>query len=179
MKSRLIVTACVAVVITSAAFLLLGMSSAQQVTYAYATFDDQFVVANSTIGKRMKQELDADFAVNQEKIQRLQTDLEHMKTQLDREQNSLSEEQLLQRQAQLQSKAMEYQQMYVEIDQQMREKYARQLEKLTEIIKPVVQQYAEENGFAMVLSKANPSVWYTHDSIDITDIILERLNSQR
>ncbi|MFQ5515660.1 MAG: OmpH family outer membrane protein [Myxococcota bacterium] len=46
-------------------------------------------------------------------------------------------------------------------------------------VEKIVRELGEQKGFALVLEKSSPGVLYTADALDITDLVIERLNERK
>nr|WP_239525453.1 OmpH family outer membrane protein [Marinitoga litoralis] len=101
-----------------------------------------------------------DLAYYQNKINKMQEDYQNLKN------SGASQEELAQKQQELQTRINEYQKA-------IQEEYSQKTNLLLEEVKNKVIEYAQANGYNLVLYE--PSVLYADDLVDITPQIIELL----
>lgn len=101
-----------------------------------------------------------DLAYYQNKINKMQEDYQNLKN------SGASQEELTQKQQELQTRISEYQKA-------IQDEYSQKTNLLLEEVKNKVIEYAQANGYNLVLYE--PSVLYADDLVDITPQIIELL----
>ena len=146
------------------------------------TININSAILYSNEGQRDFEAMRKKFEPKQNELKSQSDEIDQLKKQLNTQGNTLNEDAkaTLQRQIEQKQKALErgQQDFQDEVSGQENEIAQRILQKMA----PVVQKYAKDNGFALLLDTSNqwpqgPVLWQT-DTIDITKGVVEVYNAQ-
>ncbi len=107
----------------------------------------------------------------------MQSAAQDLRAKITEGQFSLTEERLAELKKQLEDKVIELQRFN---DDANRELQKRQEEMLTDIqgkVMPIINAVGREGGYTMIFNKFESGLVYANEAIDITDEVMERLNS--
>lgn len=138
----------------------------------------QDAIANTNEGKKELEALQQKFAPRQAKLQEQNDELEKLKKQLQAQGDKLSEEERSKRvrsgtekQKALQRDAEDFQNEVQAAEQEI-------LNRLGKKMLDVLEKYARENGYAVVMDVSNPQtpVLYAHPGTNITKSLVDAYN---
>lgn len=115
------------------------------------------------------------------RIQSRRKELQEMRQNLKEEGSLLSKQQRQKKQQQMARKMQALQQRAQQSQQQLQMKKQELLAPVLKKIDPVLREVAEENGYNVIYSYGrsdNPNVLWVDDELNITEQIIERLDSQ-
>lgn len=175
-------------VLSLALVLLLGISAARaQAPVAGATTGNkvgivsiQDAIANTNEGKKELDALQQKFAPRQAALQTQNDELENLKKQLQAQSDKLSDEErnsrvrsATEKQKSLQRSAEDFQNEVQTAEQEI-------LNRLGKKMLDVMEKYAKENGYAVVLDVSNPQtpVLYAHPGTNITKNLIDAYNAE-
>lgn len=117
----------------------------------------------------------------QRKMQKKRQELTELQKQLQQEGSLLSADQRKKKQQQMRKQMQSLQQRAQRSQQMVQQRRAKLLKPVLEKIDPVVRSVAEEQGYNVIYSygqRDNPSVLWVAEELNITDDIIERLESK-
>jgi outer membrane protein len=176
-------------VLSLALILVLGISAARaQATAAtgapasnkVAIVSIQDAIANTNEGKKELDALQAKFAPRQAALQSQNDELENVKKQLQAQSDKLSDEErnsrvraATEKQKTLQRNAEDFQNEVQTAEQEI-------LNRLGKKMLDVMEKYARENGYAVVMDVSNPQtpVLYANPQTNITKNLIDAYNAQ-
>lgn len=115
------------------------------------------------------------------RIQSQREELQKMRENLKEEGSLLSEQQRKKKQQKMAQQMQALQQRAQQSQQELQMKKQELLAPVLKKIDPVVREVAEENGYNVIYSYGrsdNPNVLWVDDELNITEQIIERLDSQ-
>jgi len=161
--------------ISFSAVFLLGL--AQQQGEQYVVINAQEVLVKSNMGQQIQKEMEG---MQQREQQRLEGMQEEVKQLEQRATNpSLSEADRQSLVAQLQNKRTGLQRAYEDAQRYFQKESQKKLQDLERRIMPVIEAVARENGFKMVFDVSSSGIAYSDPGVNITDLVVQRLNSMR
>jgi outer membrane protein len=175
-------------VLSLALVLLLGISAARaQAPVAGATTGNkvgivsiQDAIANTNEGKKELDALQQKFAPRQAALQTQNDELENLKKQLQAQSDKLSDEErnsrvrsATEKQKSLQRSAEDFQNEVQTAEQEI-------LNRLGKKMLDVMEKYAKENGYTVVLDVSNPQtpVLYANPGTNITKNLIDAYNAE-
>src|SRR5438552_11867283 len=166
-KSKLLVVFTMAVAAALAA-------NAQAPTKV-AVISIQGAIARTKDGKKAIAELDSKAAPKRKELDQKQTDINTLKDQLSKGSNTLSEATKADLYKTIQQKTTSLQRDFEDAQADMDQEQQKILQQLGQKILAVIERYARDNGFAMVVDVSSPQtpVMYASPSIDITKEIID------
>ncbi len=122
----------------------------------------------TTKSDRVKSELDSVARSFQTEVQEYQENMATMSTTQRQE----TEERLMQKQQAIQ-------QQQQQVGNQLRQESDEVIDSIVEKVKEYVREYGEENGYTYIFgSNESANIMYAEDGLDITEEVLEKLNSR-
>jgi outer membrane protein len=140
----------------------------------------QEAIANTNEGKKELEALNQKFASRQAALQTQSDELENMKKQLQAQGDKLSDEErntrirtVTEKQKSLQRSAEDYQNEVQQAEQEI-------LNRLGKKMLDVLEKYARDNGYAVVMDVSNPQtpVMYANPGTNITNQLVEAYNAE-
>lgn len=126
-------------------------------------------------GQKAAAELDAKAAPKKKELEQKQNDINSLQDQLSKGQNTLSESTKGDLYKNIESKKKSLQRDYEDAQAEMDQEQQKLLQQLGQKMMAVIERYARDNGYTMVVDVSNPQtpVLYASPSIDITKEIIE------
>ncbi len=168
--------------LVSIALLALAMTTGSLVAQAaapvkIAVVDLELVVAQSASGKALQAKLEQFQSDVQAQAETMSTKARELQTQITNGANSLSEEKLSELQKQLEDAGIAIRRLR---DDKQREGQKMQTEGLREIegqLEPVFEAIQNEQGYDLILNNVPGVVVMAKETVDITPMVVERLNA--
>ena len=138
------------------------------------------VMAETELGKASRVSLEGFQTQKQNEFQAEINKLRTDAAQLESQRSILSAEAFAAKQNELQQRELQLQQKGKDIDRQMQTMQTAELEKFFAVAGPVVEAIGKEMGFALIYDHPNrrgTQILYFNPDLDITDIVIERVNS--
>ena len=168
MKSKLFASFTLAVATALAA-------NAQGPPTKVAVISIQGAIAATKDGQKAIAELDSKAAPKRKELDQKQTDINNLKDQLNKGTNTLSEATKAELYKNIQQKTTSLQRDFEDAQADMDQEQQKMLQQLGQKILAVIERYARDNGFALVVDVSSPQtpVMYASPSIDITKEIID------
>ena len=144
-----------------------------------AVIDVQRVVSESDPGKEALQKLAGLRDAKAGEGQTLQQDLQALREQFSKQQFTLSEEKLEELQKQIQDKGIALQRFEDDARRELEEARTKELGRLEQQIMPIINVIGQEQGLTLIFNKFQSGLVYADDTIDITDEVIRRFNTQQ
>ena len=138
--------------------------------------DMKYVLNNSKAGKGAQEYLKKALSDNQKKFADTEKNLKNEEADLLGKKNDLTKEEYKKLSDVLRAKVIEYQKTRKEVFDKITKQRSDARKKLLEALTPIMEKYADENEISLVLDKK--SIIITTPATDITEIIVERLNTK-
>ena len=166
-----------AVAITFAALIALVASvataQAQNASPKIAVIDVARVFAEMPERDAISQRLEEEFAEPLAQLQQLETEFEQLRERLQRDQAIMTEEELAAGQEELRQRVAGLQRGGEQINQYMQQRENEERNQLLEKMFLVVDAYALENGYDLIMDKGR--MLFSSPAMDISDQIIERI----
>ncbi len=135
----------------------------------------QGAIAATKDGQKAIAELDSKAAPKRKELDQKQTDINNLKDQLNKGTNTLSEATKAELYKNIQQKTTSLQRDFEDAQADMDQEQQKMLQQLGQKILAVIERYARDNGFALVVDVSSPQtpVMYASPSIDITKEIID------
>lgn len=140
----------------------------------------QDAIANTNEGKKELEALQQKFAPRQAALQSQNDDLENMKKQLQAQGDKLSDEERNNRVRSATEKQKTLQRNYEDFQNEVQGAEQEVLNRLGKKMLDVLEKYAKENGYSVVMDVSNPQtpVLYANPGTNITKPLIEAFNAQ-
>lgn len=144
-----------------------------------AVIDVQRVVSESDPGKEALQKLAGLRDAKAEEGQALQQELQALREQFSKQQFTLSEERLEELQKQIQDRGIALQRFEDDARRELEEARTKELGRLEQQIMPIINQIGQEQGLTLIFNKFQSGLVYADETVDITDDVIRRFNTQQ
>lgn len=155
--------------------IALPAHAANETTVGYV--DMQKVLEESTLGKRLQDQLRKDFEPRAKELAEQERAIQQMQQELASNKPLMSNDQVKKKEQEIQSKIEAYQKQARPVQQDLMKV---QQEKGREIIGPArkaVDTVAKKKKLGMVVERGLAGLLYMDDSLDITDAVIKQLDS--
>lgn len=165
-------------IFTLFAILVAAPLFAQSAPSRIAVIDVQRVLAGSEAGKaayedlqnRQKQHVDR-LKTQEDQIKRLEADFQQKRL-------SLSEDKVQELQQQISDRKISLQRSAQDAERELTAHRDRSLQALEKEIMPVINEIGKEMGFAVIFNKMESGLVYASDAVDVTDVVVKRVNER-
>ena len=168
MKALAITFAALAVLMAS-----MAPAQAQNAAPKIAVLDVSRVFAEMPEREAISRRLEEEFAEPISELERLEREFEALRERMQRDEAIMTADEMAAAQNELQARAQGLQRGGEQINQYMSQREAEERNRLLEQIFVVVDAYAEERGYDVVMDKGR--LLYSSDAIDITETVIERV----
>jgi outer membrane protein len=162
--------------LTSAAALMalaLG-ATAQQTSGKVGVISVQGAIVGTKDGQKASQELDAKFAPKKKEFDSRQSELASLQDQFNKGGSVMNEDKRNQLTRDIDEKKKRLERDMQDAEEELRSEQQRVLQGLGQRMMTVIEKYAKDNGYTMILDVSNPNtpVLYASSGIDITQDIV-------
>ncbi len=161
------------------ACLVFGGAVTAQAEEKIAIVDVQRVVNESIIGKAARSNMESQIQKAKVKLSNLQADFEKGKADLQKQAGILSGSALEERKESLGKKQLEVQRAYQDMQEQLAKANDKEIRKVVDEVQKVVDQLADDKGYAFIFEKDRQSVIYANPQIDITQDVVKILDKKK
>lgn len=160
---------------SAAALLALAFgASAQQPAGKVGVISVQGAIVGTKDGQKASQQLEAKYQPKQKDIQARQSEIASLEDQLRKGGNLMSDEKRTQLQRDIDEKKRRLQRDIQDAQEEFQGEQQQVLQGLGQRMMAVIEKYAKDNGYSMILDVSNPNtpVLYASSGIDITQDII-------
>lgn len=139
------------------------------------------VIAESTAGKAAEDKVKAFYQEKRNELQQEMQTLQEDVKQLESQRSVLSQDAYLERANELQKRELDIQQKSKAAERQFQNMQQEEMQKFFKIAGPIVEAIGVEQGFTLIFDNTptqTNQVIYFDKSIDITDLVIERVNAK-
>lgn len=158
---------------------VMGSLTAHAVEVKIGYIDLQKAIQGTSVGKKAKVELEAEFNKRKKDIESKEADIKKMTEDMEKKKAVLSEEAMQKKQMDVQEEMMKYRELVgknqVEIQKKERDLTAPILEKM----RSVIDKMAKKDSYTVILEKNEQSVLWVKGEIDITDKVVAEFEKQK
>ncbi|WP_456432859.1 OmpH family outer membrane protein [Thermosulfuriphilus sp.] len=155
------------------ALLLLAQWAHAQTAQKIAVIQMQKVVKESKAGQSALKKLNQKFATLQKELKAKEEELKRFKNDLEKKAPLLSPEARQEKERQYQKMLREYKAKREDAEFEIRQAEQKALEPIMKDLRGIVFDYAQKEGFDLIVEKNMPGVYFASDKIDITRKIIE------
>ncbi|MBF0158296.1 MAG: OmpH family outer membrane protein [Magnetococcales bacterium] len=154
-----------------------AVPSAQAAEARFAYVDTPKAIANSEPAKRAREILQRMLEEKQRTLTYREDELKRMRDDLENKKSLMSPEAQTDLAEKFRSKSLEFQRLLEDNQRVLDKENAMWTQKITRGLHKAIEEIGKEKGFGIIFGKGQ--VLYNSSSVDITDQVTERLNSQR
>lgn len=166
------------VVIAVAALLAWGLGAKDDKTLVIGIVDLDQAISATARGKAARDELERKAREAEAKFAPLRDSYEEAVKELEAKRFILSEEALLQKQLDIQGLQNKIETARKEIEGDLELSRARVIVPLRTELVGIVEEVGREGGFSLILMKGMQGVLYSREALDVTDLVIEKLNQK-
>ncbi len=159
-------------------FLLLGVRIGLCKDLKIAVVDIQRVVRESRAGRDAMKVLQAKFERFKQDLEKKKRELERFKQELERRATLLSEEARMEEQRRYSKMLKELKEAEEEAQYELQREEKRLLKPILKKLEEVLKEFAEREGFDLILDKNTPGLYWVSERVDITQRLLKLFNER-
>ena len=163
---------------TIALTLMVAGSASAQDAPKIGYVDLQRALMESKAGQKAKDAFKVDMQKLQAGLKKQQDELEKLKEQLERKARVLKESEREGMEDEYRRKLRDFERSYKDSEADLRRKDSQYTSRILEAMQEIIQAYAEQENYTMILERAASAMLYADDSIDLTDIIVKKYDTQ-
>lgn len=167
---RLIPAALVAVCVAVPAL-------AQQPGLKVATLDTERILLTSATGKKALADLKKLQEQREAEVRTRAQELKDLQTKINEGRLSLAQDKLAELQKQFEDKEISLRRLQDDATRELNKKRDEILAQIDKLVMPVINQVGKEMGFTLIFRKFESGLIYADETVDITNTIIERLDS--
>lgn len=156
---------------------LAGQSTSAASEGKVGVINIQDAILSTEQGKKAMQGLQSKFMPRQQEIRRRQQQVEQLREQLQKQMTTLSADEQRRLSRELTEKQTILRRMTEDAQSDLQYDRENIMRNIGEKMVKVIQQYAPQHGFALILDSSQVSVYYTAKGFDITEAIVKLYNS--
>ncbi len=142
-----------------------------------AVIDTERILLNSQAGKKAVAELKKAQEQKEAEIDRQQKDIHDLQAKIDDGRLSLAQDKLAEMEKQLEDKVITVRRMQDDANRELSKKKDDVLGSVDQRVMPVINQVGKELGYTLIFRKFESGLIYADDAVDITPIIIQRLDA--
>lgn len=177
MPRRLLVAAI------AAAFCLTALTASTATVSAAETkigfIDPRKAIFASAEGKAAEKSFNALLEKKQSEVRPQRDELQKLEEDFEKQKYVLSESALQERSLDLARKRRDYERNLKEVEEDMQIEQIKLLQPVQKRIKEAVAEVGKEKGISLIIDKSMAGVLYFDESLDLTDLVIEKLNKSQ
>lgn len=143
-----------------------------------ACINMQKVLKTSKSGKKVREQLEKKFEKLRKQLQAKQEELQAFKKDLEKKAPLMNEEARAAKERQYKKMLRDFKDQSDDAQFEMRQAEQQMMEPLIKQLEKVVTQIGKEKGYALIIEKNMPGVYYTAPAIDITNTVIKRFDKK-
>lgn len=169
--SRRIVTAFILTTLLGSAPALLAQAP------KIAVIDVQRVLAESTPGKEVQAQLEGLRSQKRTELEGRQQELRDLQARITEQQLSLAPDKLQELRKELEDKAIAFERAQNDANRELQQRGENLVGQMEQRIIPLIDTIGREQGYTLIFNKFQSGLLYAADSVDITSMVIERMNA--
>lgn len=141
--------------------------------------DVQKVINESIVGKAARSNMELEIKKREGPLKKLQNDVEALRKDFEKQASLLSQDALKAKKSQIDSKERELQEEFQKSRGELSKMNNDEIAKVVKDIDAIVKALSAEKGYKMVLEKDSRFVVYADPEFDLTQTVVEKLNSKK
>jgi len=140
--------------------------------------DQRKAVFSSKEGKEAEKRFNDIVEARWEKLRPHQDDLNRLREEYEKQKYVLSEDALQERRIEIMKRQRELERDSKELEEDLQIEQVKLLQPIQKRLEEVIAKIGEEEGLTLIFDKNSAGLLYFDDSMDVTDILIEKLNKQ-
>jgi len=175
MKNRLIVP--FALLMVAGGSLCLNAQTSTPAEAKIGVINMQAAIANTAEGKKVFADLQKKYQPRQQELQRLQQEIQAIQDQLSKQQATLSDEEQGRLSRQVEDKQKLLKRSAEDAQTDFNHDRDEAVNKIVQKMVHVITDYAQQNGYALVLDDAQMPVYFASKQIELTEEMVKRYDA--
>ena len=138
--------------------------------------DQRKAVFASKEGKLAEQRVNDYVQEQSEKLRPRQEDLKRLMEEFEKQKYVLSEDALQERKIDIMRRQRELERDAKEIEEDLQIEQVKALQPIQKKLANIISTIGKEQGLSLIVDKATQGLLYYDESLDVTDLVIERLN---
>ena len=159
-----------------AVLLAPSFASTQEIKIAFV--DARRAVNSSKQGKAAKAKLDTVSESKRQELRPREEELKRLAEEFESQRFVLSKNALQEREIDLLKRRRDLERDFQAAQEEFEIEQRRVMDPLLRAVRAAVQKVGEDKGFTVILERGSPGVLYYEDGLDITDLVIQRLNDK-
>ncbi len=143
-----------------------------------AVIDLQKVVRQSAAGRAAMQKLNKKLEKLQQELKKRQEEIKAFKEDLEKKGPLMNAEARAEKERQLQKMIRDYKEQSDDAQFEMKQAESKVMEPIFKMIENLVNKIGKERGYAVILEKNMPGVYFNSPSVDITEDVIKAYDAQ-
>jgi outer membrane protein len=155
-------------------FLMAGAAMAQQAASKVGVISIQGAIVGTKDGQKASQELDSKFVPKKKEFDTRQNEIAQLQDQYNKGGNLMADDKRNQLAREIDEKKKRLERDMQDAQEELQSEQQKVLQSLGQRMMAVIEKYAKDNGYTMILDVSNPNtpVLYASSGIDITQDIV-------
>ena len=137
------------------------------------------ILASSEEGKKAKIQFDSEVKVKEGELKKLEETLKKRSLDFEKKKTVLNLEGQKQEEKNMQMEFMRIQQLRQKYFEEMKEREKQLLSPLAEKIRKIISTMAEAEKYSFVFQKEPAFIIYADEKLDVTDLVVKKLNEKK
>ncbi len=147
-----------------------------QIKFGYV--DLQRAIQESSAGKTAKKDLESDYNKKKKELDKMEADLKKMGEDLEKKALVLSDDVKAKKQGEFQQEMMKYRESFSKAQMEVQKKERELTLPIIKDLRDIIGDIAKKENFSMVFEKAEQSVLWAKDELDLTERIVKEFESK-
>ncbi len=143
-----------------------------------AIVDLRKALNESEAGLKAKASLEEMIKQKQKAIDEKGKEIEALKEEIEKKSSVLSEEALRSKQDELDRKMREYKRFVQDAQEEVKKKENQLTAEILKELREIINEIGKEEGYSVILEKAEGVVLYYNEAVDITQKVIDRYNKK-
>ena len=136
----------------------------------------QRILESSEPGKQALGQLTLRFEEMRDDLEEERAEVERLREELQKQSMVLSQEAQQDMEAELRQKMQQFQQKYQSYQARMQQEEQELSDPIIDLLFEVIDDFAEKNGFDMILDAQGSGIIYAKDAMNVTDELMDEVN---
>jgi outer membrane protein len=155
-----------------------GSAAAAGGALRIAVIDTEKILLSSAAGKKAIAELKKIQEAKEAELRNKQQEIKDLQDKVAQGRLSLAQDKLAEMAKQLEDKEIMLRRLSDDAGRELNKKKDDLLGSIDEKVMPVINQIGKEQGYTMIFRKFESGLIYADDAIDITNVVVQRLDAQ-
>lgn len=152
-------------------------TAAAQTAPKLGVIDVERILTDSVSGKKALEELTKLRDQKNNELQSKRTEVEQLRARFTESRLTLAEDKLAEMERQLEDLALVLRRAQDDAQRDVQKRQQEEFGRIEREVMPIIQTVGKENGFTLIFNKFQGGLVFADDSVDVTDLVIERFNA--